>query len=85
MKASAGTNDSFGRTACHGRAVVRMSSSVAAASAITHASGDGRELVRDAPVARDPRDDLDEDDGGEREAERETENGPAATPHAGAV
>ena len=84
MKASAGTNGSFGMTACHGRGVVRMSKRVAAASAIPHASGDGRELVRDTPVARDPRDDLGEDDGGESEAEREAENGPAATPH-GAV
>ena len=35
-----------------------------------------------APVARDARDDLDEDGGGERDAEREAENGPAATPDA---
>ena len=85
MKASAPRNDSCGRTACHGRAVVTMSSSAAAASAASPRQRDGPEPVRDAAVARDPGDDLGEDGGGEREAEREAENGPAATPHGGSL
>ena len=81
MNASAATKESRGRTACHGSAVVAMSTSDAAASATIHGAGDGPEPVRDAAVAGDARDDLDEDRGCERHAECEAEDGPTATPH----
>ena len=85
VKASEPIHESCGSSAFHGRAVVRTSRRAATASATAHAAETVASCLRDAPVARDPRDDLDEDDGDERQTEREAENGPAATPHVGSL